>query len=253
MDEDTMPTSENPGPTSENPGPTSETPGPTSDTAGLQAIWDATLVNQAETGARVIARYAEPHRRYHGTEHLASVLAHIDEFATEAHDLFLVRLAAFYHDAIYDIPFRELTNEEGSARLSVRELSRTGLEVEDLNEVSRLVRLTATHVPGSRDPNGELLCDADLAVLGSPPEAYARYVAQVTEEYAAVPRLDFVRGRFRVLRDLAGRDLFNTPKGRGLNARARFNLVAECRQLVAEMRAAGISADEIGTVPAPRA
>ena len=210
-------------------------------------------MNQAETGARVIARYAEPHRRYHGTEHLASVLAHIDEFATDAHDLFLVRLAAFYHDAIYDIPFRELTNEEGSARLSVRELSRTGLEVEDLNEVSRLVRLTATHVPGSRDPNGELLCDADLAVLGSPPDAYARYVAQVTEEYAAVPRLDFVRGRFRVLRDLAGRDLFNTPKGRALNARARFNLVAECRQLVAEMRTAGISADEIGTVPGPRA
>ena len=84
-------------------------------------------MNQAETGARVIARYAEPHRRYHGTEHLASVLAHIDEFATDAHDLFLVRLAAFYHDAIYDIPFRELTNEEASARLSVRELSRTGL------------------------------------------------------------------------------------------------------------------------------
>jgi predicted metal-dependent HD superfamily phosphohydrolase len=107
-------------PTSDNPGPTSDNPGPTSDNPDLQAIWDATLVNQAETGARVIARYAEPHRRYHGTEHLASVLAHIDEFATDAHDLFLVRLAAFYHDAIYDIPFRELTNEEASARLSVR-------------------------------------------------------------------------------------------------------------------------------------
>ena len=52
-----------------------------------------------------------------------------------------------------------------------------------------------------------------------------------------------------MLRELAGRDLFNTPKGRALNERARFNLVAECRSLVAEMRAAGISADEIGTVP----
>jgi predicted metal-dependent HD superfamily phosphohydrolase len=224
---------------------------PTS-TTELQDRWDATLANQSETGARLIARYAEPHRVYHGTEHLAAVLARIDEFGTDAQDLFLVKLAAFYHDAIYDIPYRELTNEEASARLSVRELSRTGLEVEDLNEVSRLVRLTATHVPGSRDPNGELLCDADLAVLGSPPEAYAHYVAQVTEEYAAVPRLDFVRARFRVLRDLPGRDLFSTAKGRALNARARFNLVAECRQLVSEMRAAGISADEIGSVPGSR-
>lgn len=221
-------------------------------TSQLQQIWDDTLPDQPETGARLIARYAEPHRNYHSTEHLAAVLGRVTEFAAADHDLFLVRLAAFYHDAIYDIPTRELTNEEASARLSIRELSRAGLEVEDLNEVARLVRLTATHVPGSRDPNGELLCDADLAVLGGTPPAYARYVEQVTEEYAQVPRLDFVRGRFQVLRDLAGRDLFRTARGRELNERARFNLVAECRTLVAELLAAGVSPDEIGRVPGQR-
>lgn len=215
----------------------------------LQAIWDATLPNQAETGARVIARYAEPHRRYHNTEHLAAVQDRITEFATADHDLFLVRLAGFYHDAVYDIPIRELTNEEASARLSIRELSRTGLEQEDLNEVARLVRLTATHLPGPRDPNGELLCDADLAVLGGSEAAYARYVAQVREEYGQVARLDFVQGRFHALRELASRDLFHTPRGRALNQRARNNLVAECRSLVAELRDAGVSRDEIGSVP----
>jgi predicted metal-dependent HD superfamily phosphohydrolase len=215
----------------------------------LQAIWDETLPAQPEMGARVIARYAEPQRRYHTTEHLAVVQDRITEFASADHDLFLVRLAGFYHDAIYDIPFREITNEEASARLSRRDLSRAGLEQEDLNEVARLVRLTATHVPGSRDPNGELLCDADLAVLGGSPEAYAGYVAQVSEEYAHLPRLEFVRGRFQILRELAGRDLFFTARGRALNERARFNLVAECRSLVAELRAAGISPDEIGPVP----
>lgn len=218
-------------------------------TEHLQQIWDATLRDQSELGTRVIARYTEPQRRYHTTEHLAAVQDRITEFATSDHDVFLVRLAGFYHDAIYDIPTRELSNEEGSARLSIRELSRAGLEQEDLNEVARLVRLTSTHVPGSRDANGELLCDADLAVLGGSPETYARYVAQVTEEYAQLPRLDFVRGRFQILRELAGRDLFFTPKGRALNGRARFNLVAECRELVAELRAAGISPDDIGPVP----
>lgn len=218
---------------------------PSSDTARLQQIWNETLPSHPETGARLIARYAEPQRRYHTIEHLAAVQDRITEFATSDHDLFLVRLAGFYHDAVYDIPSRELTNEEASARLSIRELSRAGLEQEDLNEVARLVRLTATHVPGSRDPHGELLCDADLAVLAGSPEAYGRYVAQVTEEYAHVPRLDFVRGRFRVLRELAGRDLFSTPRGRALNQRARFNLVAECRALVAELRAAGIDPDAI--------
>lgn len=215
----------------------------------LQSIWDETLRHQSEIGARVIARYAEPHRRYHTVEHLAAVQDRITELATADHDLFLVRLAGFYHDAIYDIPGRELTNEEASARLSVRDLSRAGLEQEDLNEVARLVRLTATHVPGSRDPNGELLCDADLAVLGSAPEQYARYVAQVSEEYAHLARLDFVRGRFQILRELASRDLFSTPRGRSWNGRARFNLVAECRDLVAELRAAGVSPDDIGPVP----
>ncbi|HYI59465.1 MAG TPA: metal-dependent phosphohydrolase [Microlunatus sp.] len=222
---------------------------PSTEVVRLQQIWDETLPAQPEMGARVIARYAEPQRRYHTTEHLAVVQDRITEFATTDHDLFLVRLAGFYHDAIYDIPFRELTNEEASARLSRRDLSRAGLEQEDLNEVARLVLLTATHVPGSRDPNGELLCDADLAVLGGSPEAYAGYVAQVSTEYAHLPRLDFVRGRFQILRELAGRDLFFTPKGRALNERARFNLVAECRSLVAELRAAGISPDEIGPVP----
>lgn len=215
----------------------------------LRAIWDETLPNQSDTGGRVIARYAESHRRYHSLEHLAAVQERITEFATADHDLFLVRLAGFYHDAIYDVPTRELTNEEASARLSIRELSRTGLEQEDLNEVARLVRLTATHLPGPRDPNGELLCDADLAVLGGPPETYARYVEQVSEEYGQVPRLDFARGRFLVLRELASRDLFHTPRGRALNERARFNLVAECRSLVDELRAAGVSPDEIGPVP----
>lgn len=218
-------------------------------TGRLQQLWDQTLPDQAETGARLIARYAEPHRRYHTVEHLAAVQDRITEFATADHDLFLVRLAGFYHDAIYHIPIRELTNEEASARLAIRELSRAGLEQEDINQIARLVRLTATHVPGSRDPDGELLSDADLAVLAGDADAYRRYAEQISQEYCHIPRLSFVRGRFDVLRDLAGRDLFFTPKGRALNEPARLNLVVECRDLVAEMRAAGVTAEEIGPVP----
>lgn len=234
-------------PTDEDPMPTDEAV----DSADLQARWDATLPHQSELGARVIARYAEPHRRYHTTEHLAAVLDRIEEFAADQ-DLFLVRLAAFFHDAVYAIPAGQVTNEEASARLSRRELGRAGLEQEDLNEVARLVRLTATHQPGSRDPEGELLCDADLAVLGGTDEAYARYVDQVRQEYAQLPRLDFARGRYAVLRGLAERDLFHTPRGRALNEPARRHLTAECQQLAAELTAAGIPAEEIAPVPGSR-
>ena len=60
---------------------------------------------------------------------------------------------------------------------------------------SRLVRLTETHLPGSRDPEGELLCDADLAILASDSADYAAYVAAVRQEYAQVPEEEFLAGR----------------------------------------------------------
>jgi predicted metal-dependent HD superfamily phosphohydrolase len=188
--------------------------------------WEATLPNQVELGKRLIERYREPHRHYHNLDHLRYVLIMIDDLATDQ-DLFLVRLAAWFHDAIYDIPERELTNEEASARLSVRELSRAGLEQEDMTQVARLVRLTASHIPGARDPEGELLSDADLAILAAEPAAYARYVQAVRAEYAAVPEQEFLAGRLAVLVELARRPLFRTGKGQQLLAAAQANLHGE--------------------------
>ena len=65
----------------------------------LLARWNATLPRQAELGENLIIRYSEPHRRYHTTKHLFQVLTMIDRLADD-HDLFLVRLAAWYHDAV---------------------------------------------------------------------------------------------------------------------------------------------------------
>ena len=200
------------------------------DAAELAERWHAVLPHQEAMGAALVDRYREPWRRYHDARHLLAVLRQVDALAGDQ-DLFIVRLAAWFHDAIYDIPFRELTNEEGSARLALRELSRAGLEQEDLTQVARLVRMTADHVPGSRDPEGELLCDADLAVLASPPEAYAAYVADVREEYAAVPDDEFFAARFEVLEPWVEGEIFRTGKGKLLTAAARANVAAEVREL----------------------
>jgi predicted metal-dependent HD superfamily phosphohydrolase len=209
--------------------------------------WNATLPDQPEIGKDLLRRYAEPHRHYHTVNHLHHVLVMIDELA-EDQDLFLVRLAAWFHDAVYAIPTGQLSNEEASARLAIRTLGRVGLEQEDLNQVARLVRLTETHVPGARDPEGELLCDADLAILAAPPEEYARYVEQVRAEYAAVPERAFLAGRLAVLTELADREItplaaeaggrsapasiFRTAKGRRrLTSAARANVAAEMESL----------------------
>ncbi len=196
----------------------------------LRERWSATLPDQPEIGEDLLRRYAEPHRRYHTTDHLRHVLVMIDELA-EDQDLFLVRLAAWFHDAVYAIPAGQVSNEEASARLAVRTLGRVGLEQEDLNQVARLVRLTETHLPGARDPEGELLCDADLSILAAEPEAYQRYVEQIRQEYAGVAEQGFLAGRLAILTQLGDGEIFRTAKGRRLTEAARRNMEAEMQSL----------------------
>jgi predicted metal-dependent HD superfamily phosphohydrolase len=178
-------------------------------------------------GADLLRRYGEPHRRYHTTEHLAAVLDHVDELADEAGDAEAVRLAAWFHDAVYD-PSRG-DNEERSAVLAERMLADTDLPAETVAEVARLVRLTTTHDPRDDDRNGAVLCDADLAILAAPPDRYAAYAASVREEYAAVPDDAFRAGRAEILRSLLELPaLFRTALARERwEAAARHNLQTE--------------------------
>ncbi|GAA4607964.1 hypothetical protein GCM10023195_30730 [Actinoallomurus liliacearum] len=178
-------------------------------------------------GAELIRRYEEPHRRYHDAGHLADVLDRIDELAGEADDVAAVRLAAWFHDAVYQ-PLRT-DNEERSAVLAERMLADTDLPPETVAEVARLVRMTAAHDPAPGDRDAAVLNDADLAILAADPERYAAYAAAVREEYAAVPDEAFRHGRADVLRALLDAPaLFRTAPGRERwETAARHNLETE--------------------------
>lgn len=177
--------------------------------------------------AELLARWAEPHRRYHTLDHLRAVLAAIDELDGEASDPAAVRLAAWFHDAVYD--GRPGWDEERSAQLAQERLPRCGVPAARVAEVARLVRMTATHDPG--DANGYVLCDADLAVLASP--GYDAYARAVREEYRHVPDELFRAGRAQVLgRLLAVPRLFHTRVGHERwESRARENVSAELAAL----------------------
>ncbi|MFG2598751.1 hypothetical protein [Streptomyces sp. NPDC048462] len=175
----------------------------------------------------LLARWAEPQRKYHSTAHLTAVLDHVDTLAAHAADADAVRLAAWFHDAVYR-PDRS-GNEERSAVLAERALPEAGVPAATAAEVARLVRLTVTHDPAAGDLNGEALCDADLAVLASSPKDYAQYAAQVREEYGFVPDDAFREGRAAVLRQLLELPrLFRTPHGAAeWESGARHNLRTE--------------------------
>lgn len=164
----------------------------------------------ARVGADLLRRWGEPHRHYHTANHLAVVLAVVDEHAGHAADADAVRLAAWFHDAVYDP--RRVDNEEASALLAETILPGLAVSPERVAEVARLVRLTASHDPSPGDRNGELLTDADLAVLASPPDAYLAYTAAVRREYAHVSEPQFAAGRASVLHNLLCLpSLYRTP------------------------------------------
>lgn len=176
--------------------------------------------------ASLISRWSEPHRRYHGIAHLTAVLLFVEEYAEHAADPDAVRLAAWYHDAIYDP--RASDNEERSAILAESELSELGFPADRVREVARLIRLTTSHDPDEGDRNGELLNDADLMVLASPPEAYVAYLNAIRQEYAHVSDDDFRAGRAAVLDALqAAPRLYRLEALVPAEAAARRNLSAE--------------------------
>jgi predicted metal-dependent HD superfamily phosphohydrolase len=180
----------------------------------------------------LLARWAEPHRVYHVTAHLAAVLDHLDELAAAGEAVAdAARLAAWWHDAVYD-PRRD-DNEARSADLAAPSLAALGVRSDTVADVARLVRLTAGHRSLTGDVAGAALCDADLAVLGSPGRGYRAYAAAIRLEYGHLSDEAFHAGRTAVLHDLLGRPaLYATATGRQRwEAPARRNMEAELSAL----------------------
>lgn len=202
--------------------------------AVLLARWDALLPGHGELGRELLARWSEPHRKYHDRAHLLAVLKALDVLigSTEREAMHHrpVYLAAWFHDAVYK---GSASDELDSAALATAMLPAAGLDSGEIGDVVRLVGLTVEHRPGSEDLQGQMLCDADLEVLGRPAAAYRRYAAAVREEYAHVADAAFAQGRSAILRKLLAADfLYSGAQARALwEAPARENLERELADL----------------------
>ena len=193
----------------------------------LLTRWNAVLPGHDALFLDLLDRWGEKHRKYHGRTHLLAVLEALDLLTEPADPPRTVLLAAWFHDAVY----RGIAgqDEEESARLAEDRLAYEGLPAAEVDEVARLVRMTADHRPESGDGAAALLSDADLSVLGGTPDAYARYLAAVRQDFAHIGDDDFAAGRAAVVRQLLQLEpLFHTPRGRELWLEAaRRNLRAE--------------------------
>jgi predicted metal-dependent HD superfamily phosphohydrolase len=197
----------------------------------LRDQWNRLLPHAQPLGEDLLARYAEQHRHYHDQRHLTEMLTTIDELAGTADDVDAVRLAAWFHDAIYDPQADPGENEEVSAQLAELELSAYGVEADRVAEIGRLIRLTAKHDCAPDDANGAVLCDADLRVLSLSAARYDEYAVGIRAEYAHIEDRDFARGRMTFLQSLSETSLYATDHGREhWEQAARDNLRRELKQ-----------------------
>src|SRR5215212_6859444 len=106
-------------------------------------------------GAYLVARYAEPHRRYHTLVHIEAILPLVRGTRAE--------LAAWFHDAIYDTTLHD--NEARSAELASNALRDLGFDHATVAAVEQMIVATARHDPAGLDEDGLRFLDADLSIL----------------------------------------------------------------------------------------
>lgn len=180
-------------------------------------------------GERLLDAWAEPHRAYHTLDHLAACLDELDRVRDLAREPDVVELALWFHDARYD-PLAH--DNEARSAVWARQfadavgLPRLGDRLAALVLATRHDANPADGDPLADDPDGALLLDVDLSILGQPADVYDGYERAVRREYASVPDVLFTAGRRRILASLLARPaIFRTPAmAARYEAAARANL-----------------------------
>jgi len=172
---------------------------------------------------QLLARYSEPHRKYHTLQHLTECLTHFEAVRHLAEQPGEVEIALWFHDGIYDTQRHD--NERQSADWARAVLQSHDAAPAAVQRVDELIMATC-HSALPVAPDEQLLVDIDLSILGAPPPRFAEYEEQIRQEYAFVPEGLFRQKRGEILRGFLARPaIYSTPHFQTeLEARARDNL-----------------------------
>jgi predicted metal-dependent HD superfamily phosphohydrolase len=146
--------------------------------AWLEAQWTELWPRLAARGdaavlwATLRRAYSEPHRRYHTLQHLEHCLREFGAVRPLAQNPLSAELALWFHDVRYDTHAAD--NEEESARLADSALAGAGLPEDFRARVVGLI-LDTKHAKPPASPDGALVVDADLSILGQEPGRFAEF------------------------------------------------------------------------------
>jgi putative uncharacterized protein (fragment) len=195
-----------------------------------------------DMGTNLITLWSTPDRAFHNLRHLIDLLTRVDELSEETRNPDLVRLAAWYHGAIFSVSADQAMHRNGgedeaaSAALAYEELTAAGVSEKNANRVSELIMNLRRHDLPTSDIDAAALSDADLGCLAIEPQRYREYSHLIYSEYAHLPLLSYLRTRTTIVRKLLARDrLFASPLGQHWELPARENLEAELRRLSSKL------------------
>lgn len=209
----------------------------------LMRAWDSLLPGHTALGENLLARYEQPHRKYHTSVHLSEMLTALKTLYEQHHTATprAVLLAAWFHDAVYEAnPGEDEAASADLARTTLTPLASTGsLTNREVAAIAHLIELTASHqlADGIEEytsgaltrADAAFFLDADLAILAADSPRYTRYVAGVRAEYAHYAPDAFTRGRAAILQGFLNRTAIYASDTAHLlwDAPARLNLRTE--------------------------
>ncbi|NWJ45030.1 MAG: hypothetical protein HXX08_04040 [Chloroflexi bacterium] len=185
----------------------------------------------AQIAGEVGNRYSEADRYYHTLEHIVATLSVIESLQDKAQNPVALKLAAWFHDVIYDAKAKD--NEEQSAAYMRKVLGAAGVALAIIEQTERLILATKTHQANDTDTDCQILLDADLSILGSPAEEYETYRHKIRLEYAWVTEEQYQTGRIQVLEKFLQRArlYYTHPMYERYEVQARTNLRKEIQSL----------------------
>jgi predicted metal-dependent HD superfamily phosphohydrolase len=186
--------------------------------------------------AELLEAYCQPHRAYHNAAHLEDCFRQFDRAQDQADRPDEVEAALWFHDAVYDPHASD--NEERSATWAAQALQGAGVNPDAVSRVAAMVVATK-HDREPDTPDGGLLLDVDLSILGREPEVFAAYDRGIREEYSWVPEEHYRTGRAAILEGFLRRPaIYRTEFFRvRFEARARLNLERSIARLRGNSRA----------------
>ena len=183
-------------------------------------------------------RYGEAQRHYHTWDHIDALLRHYEALKDQLHDPDAVKLALYWHDAIYDPMSAE--NEFKSADLLLDQCAGL-IGTERLTFAAEIIRATKAHLmPDGLMPDQAsdlaLFLDIDLSILAARPDVFDTYEINIRKEFAFAPEEVYKAGRAAVLKSFLDRDrLYFSDHFFGLwENEARQNLKRSIAQLSVE-------------------